>query len=239
MKLYRHELVGIPWGAVNASVIAYFYLGIAWVVPFGLLAGAAWYGALLLGFSSLDLICISVGMVIGFGPTHSYLGIAWALAIGLLMGAGLGAVRWFAGPDFFFKIVFPILLASTLASIFPGKVHFDANAVSGTARVEDFTIYYFTRYSSVVHEVDGKPVRATVQTNFHYSEIGSDVLIKYLPEEPTRVKLDSLWENYLVAGLALLLFVGGAVWGILSFLRDPLDVWRRQEKIRRLPGVSP
>ena len=217
MKLTSRELGSILFGALIVGIIAYVYLGIAWAVAVGLLVAAAWYGALLRGFSRRELIVILGGMVFAFAVAACDLKLPWAVCIALLAGAGMAAVRWVAGPDFFEKIVIATLLASMMTLSFVHKLQFGANAVPGTARVEDFVLNFkFGGKASLVHEVDGVPVRATVQTHFHYPAKGSDMAILYLPDDPTHIELDNLWERYLLTGLVLLLFGSVAIWEILK-----------------------
>ena len=219
MKLSSRELGSILFGAFIVGAIAYAFLGIAWGVAVGLLVAVAWCGALLRGFSSRELIVMSCGMVFAFAVAACDLLLPWAVCIALLAGAGMAALRWVAGPDFFERIVIVALLATIMAYSFVHKLQFSANAVAGTARVEDFVFNFkLGGKASLVHEVDGEPIRATVQTHFHYPAIGSDITILYLPDDPTRIELDSLWERYLLTGLVLLLMGGATIWELRKFV---------------------
>jgi hypothetical protein len=219
VKLSSRELGSILFGAAIVGTIAYVFLGIAWAVAIGLLVGAAWSAALLRGFSSRELIVILGGAVFAFAVAACDLQIPWALSIGLLTAAAMAAVRWIAGPDFFEKIVLSGLLASIMAYSIATKIQFGGKAVAGSALVEDFAVNFkFGGKASLVYEVDGEPVRATIQTNFHFPAQGSELPILYLPEDPNRVEMASLWERYLLTGLVLLVSGGAALWEILKFL---------------------
>ena len=219
MNLSLRELGAMLFGAVCASTLAYGYLGLAWAVAIGFLMGGACCGALLRGFSRNDLIIIVGGAVFAFAVADCHLAIPWALSIGLLAVVLFAVLRYVVGPQFFLKILGSSLMASIGAYGLALEVHFGANAVAGTARVEGYTRNpKLGGTLGVVHEVDGNPVRATVQTYFQYPELGSDVMVMYLPEKPTRMELDSLWDRYLLVVLLFFPFAGLAIWEILSFI---------------------
>jgi hypothetical protein len=66
--------------------------------------------------------------------------------------------------------------------------------------------------------MDTKPVRASVQTYRNNPEIRCEVSVKNLPDQPTRMELDSRCERSLLTGLVFLLLVGTVVWEILSLV---------------------
>ena len=221
MKLSLRELGAVLFAAAVAFMLSHNYLGIAWAAAFGLLMGAALGGAFLRGFSRNDLIVIVGGAVIAFAVTERHLQIPWALSIALMAGAVFAAVRCVASPQVFVMIVGSSLMATIGGYGLALEVHFSANAVAGTARVEGFNGGpNFGGILIVVHEVDGKLVQATAPTNFQGPEFGSDVSVKYLSEKPTRVELDSLWDRYLLVVLLFFPFAGLAIWQILSFITN-------------------
>jgi hypothetical protein len=107
-----------------------------------------------------------------------------------------------------------LLLASLSVYGLVHEIRFGANAVSGTARVEDFTP---SGHARVVHEVEGRPVRAVLRSSISSLGKGSEVPILYLPQEPTRVELDSLPKRFVWPVLLLLFFGGVAAWQVVSF----------------------
>jgi hypothetical protein len=154
-----------------------------------------------------------------------YLQSAWGLATAPLMAAVMGlamwAARWTAQPerpDRFSVGMFLFFswLAGVAAHGLVGAILFGANAVPGTARVEDVTSYLGRWDARVVHEVDGKPVQADLRTAFHSVEKGTDLPILFLPNEPTRVRLDSIWQRYLIL-VVLLGFGVPALWELRLF----------------------
>jgi hypothetical protein len=221
MKLSLPELGAILFAAVCPFILSYDYMGIAWAAAFGLLMGAALCAALLRGFSREDIIIVVGGAVFVFAVAERHLPIPWALSIAMLAGAVFAFVRGVAGPKFFLKVVASILAAGIGGYGLAIQVHFGANAVAGTARVEGVTPNpNLGQTVSVVHDVEGEPVRATVQTYLQYPQVGSEVPVKYLPEKPTRMELDSLWERYLLVVLLFFPFAGLAVWEVLSFVAN-------------------
>lgn len=162
---------------------------------------------------------IAVAAVVTAGMAYYHWQSAWALAVGLLIGAVLAAGkwggRWLAHRDLFgLGTIITLLLAALFVYGLVHEIQFGAKAVSGTARVEGFTPSGHTR---VVHEVEGRPVRAVLRTRFSSLEEGSEVPILYVPEEPAQVELDSLPQRFLWPVLLLLFFGGAAAWQVVSF----------------------
>jgi hypothetical protein len=178
-----------------------------------------------------------VGIVLAAGLTaavaYYHFQTAWALSVGLLVGAAAGTARWagrWAANRDRFGIRGAVLVAITALLVMElvRELHFSANAIAATARVEEYVPGVRGRgRARVAFQVDGRPVRASLKTRS--LRVGDDIQILYLADDPTQVELASIWDRYLSAGVLLLLFGGSTAWELGAFLRH------RKPKNERAP----
>jgi hypothetical protein len=159
----------------------------------------------------------------------------WALVAGLLVGAAAASARWmgrWAASRDRFGIGFAVLvaLAAMLVIVLLRELHFGANAVATMARVEEyFPSLRGLGKARVVFQVDGRPVSANLRTQS--VEIGHEIPILYLRDDPSHVELDSIWDRYLSAGALLLLLGGSVAWEVGLFFRP------RTPRIETVPSA--
>lgn len=117
---------------------------------------------------------------------------------------------------FWIGVLASLAFASFAIAVLVYEIRFGLQALSTTATVERYTDrkIFGRGGGTVVHEVDGKPVKATFRSWYVYRGPGEGerVPVLYLPTEPDRVTLDSFLQRYGPLVFPLILALAAASW---------------------------
>ena len=115
------------------------------------------------------------------------------------------------------------------------EIRFGLEAVSTTATVERYTGRKIIGRGggTVVHVVDGQPVKATFRSWYFYRGPGEGerVPVLYLPTEPDLVAIDSFMQRYGPLVLPLVLALAAAHWAGIFRLRREAPSPRQQSEV--------
>jgi hypothetical protein len=126
------------------------------------------------------------------------------------------------------------------------EVSFGFKAVPTTATVENYAAssgIFGQGKADVVHEVDGRPVKATLRTSLFFRPgQGERVAVLYVPAEPDRVESDGFLQRFgpvaIPLGLAMVVAYSAGVFGLLRGTQG----YGQQGGVggsRAAPGTSP
>jgi hypothetical protein len=120
------------------------------------------------------------------------------------------------------RAIAPAILGLVAAGVLVLDVGFCRRAERGVAMVREATVGMRSGLSiaDVEHEVAGTPILAELRAWFHLLPVGEQVPIRYRPERPEEVYLDSFWQLHYASAAILILFAGVSLWECCASLED-------------------